>query len=252
MSTLILRAQQRAYANTGTVATPEYNLIGEGFTDLSQSKNAKEYSRQYIHESSERSDVVGYSPSLAYSFDMHSGDPVCEKLAEIADEEKRGEDAHIEIVLVHLWDKNASGKCRAFKRTYSAIPDSDGSGTDALIYTGTLKAVGEVIKGYFDETTKTFTADGGELGTLFIELVAGEDSTHTKVSDVVGEGSGTLKYKVGANITKPAYGTADTGYSALTLDTAISCAATNKIVVVEVSGGVIVAASAVTKVVVGS
>ena len=161
MNKLILRAQKRAYANTGTAVSPVYNLIGEGFTDLSQSKNAKEYSRKYVHEKSERSDVVGYAPSISYSFDMYSGDPVCEKIAKISDEEKIGEDAHIDIVVAHLWDES-DGKCRAFKRTYAVIPDSDGSGTEALIYTGTLKAVGEITKGWFDEQEKTFTADDSD------------------------------------------------------------------------------------------
>ena len=156
MSKLITRDQMQAYANCGA-EQEEYNLIGEGFTDLSESKNAKEYSRQYVHESTERSDVVGYSPSISYSFDMYQDDPVCEKIAEITDGEKTGNDAHIDIVVVHLFDGGASA-ARAFKRTYAVIPDSKGSGTEALIYTGTLKAVGTAVEGTFDTATKQFTA----------------------------------------------------------------------------------------------
>lgn len=37
-----------------------------GFTSMSESKNSTEYSRQYVDEASERSDVVGYSPSNDY------------------------------------------------------------------------------------------------------------------------------------------------------------------------------------------
>lgn len=39
------------------------------FTEFSQSKNAIEYSRQYVDEDFERSDVVGYAPSISYQFD---------------------------------------------------------------------------------------------------------------------------------------------------------------------------------------
>ena len=64
-------------------------------------------------------------------------------------------------------------------------------------------------------------------------MEAGADSTHTKVTAVDGEGEGDLKYKVGADITAPTTGIADTGYDALTLDAAIECADGDKIVVVE-------------------
>ena len=40
-----------------------------GFTEGSISKNPKEYSRQYIDEDGEQTDVVGYSPSMSYAFD---------------------------------------------------------------------------------------------------------------------------------------------------------------------------------------
>lgn len=35
-----------------------------GFTSLSDGKNSTEYSRQYVDEASERSDVVGYAPAI--------------------------------------------------------------------------------------------------------------------------------------------------------------------------------------------
>ncbi|MDE6502057.1 MAG: hypothetical protein K2L10_08240 [Ruminococcus sp.] len=41
----------------------------EGFTDLGYSQNPKEYSRQYVDEEFERTDIVGYAPSISYSFD---------------------------------------------------------------------------------------------------------------------------------------------------------------------------------------
>lgn len=252
MSKLITREQLQAFADVGAVGSPNFTLIGEGFTDLSESKNAKEYTRQYVHEKAERSDVVGYAPSISYSFDMYEDDPVCEKIARITDEEKTGDEAHVDVVVVHLWDEVSAGVCVAYKRTYAVIPDSKGSGTDALIYTGTLKAVGEKVAGKFTLATKSFVADTSTLGTLVIEVGAGTDATHTKVTDCIGEGSGTLKYKVGASVERPVYGASDSGYSALTLNTEISCAATNKIVVVESNGSTIVAASVVTKVKVGS
>jgi hypothetical protein len=137
--------------NTGDKGSEEYNLVGEGFSSFAEAKNPKEYTRQYVHEKSERSDVVGYAPSISYSADMYSGDPCVERVAKAADEEQVGNDAHVDIVTVNLWENVA------FKRTYAIIPDGKGDGTEALIYTGTLKAVGEVAKGTFDAATKKFT-----------------------------------------------------------------------------------------------
>lgn len=55
---LAMRNQWAAYMDTakttsGSAHTPSFNLMGEGFTDLSESKNPTEYSRKYIHEQSE-------------------------------------------------------------------------------------------------------------------------------------------------------------------------------------------------------
>lgn len=164
MSTLITRDQWRAFMNTGTSEAPTFKLIGEGFTSFSESKNPKEYSRQYVHEKSERSDVVGFAPSIAYSADMHSGDPCVERVAKAHDEEQIGNDAHVDIVAVNMWEKGSTDSTYvAYKRTYSIIPDTKGDGTEALIYSGNLKAVGEATKGTCtidaEGTTATFTAD---------------------------------------------------------------------------------------------
>ena len=58
-----------------------------GFTSMSDGKNATEYSRQYVDEASERSDVVGYAPSVDYEFDLYTNDPVQARIAEITDDE---------------------------------------------------------------------------------------------------------------------------------------------------------------------
>lgn len=151
MSNLISRDQWVAYMNTGTEGAEKYNLVGEGFSSFSEAKNPKEYTRQYVHEKSERSDVVGYAPSISYSADMYSGDPCVERVAKAADEEQVGNDAHVDIVTVNLWEDVA------YKRTYAIIPDGKGDGVEALIYTGTLKAVGGSVKGTFDKDSNTFT-----------------------------------------------------------------------------------------------
>ena len=58
------------------------------FTAMTNGKNPKEYSRQYVDEITERSDVVGYAPAIEYSFDLYADNPVHEQIAAIHDGEK--------------------------------------------------------------------------------------------------------------------------------------------------------------------
>ena len=43
------------------------------------------------------------------------------------------------------------------KTEYSVIPDECGDGTDALCYTGTMKAVGDITVGVFAKSSGTFS-----------------------------------------------------------------------------------------------
>ena len=81
-----------------------------------------------------------------------------DRIAEIHDGEKTGSDALVDIVIVDLFTE-ANGKHEARKRTYAVVPDADGDGTDALIYSGTLKAKSEIEEGtaVLSEDGKTVT-----------------------------------------------------------------------------------------------
>ena len=74
-------------------------------------------------------------------------------------------EAQVDIVVVDLFEqKTSETTCTARKRTWSVIPDTEGDGTDALIYKGSFKAAGEITKGTATTTdgwkTCTFTAGG--------------------------------------------------------------------------------------------
>lgn len=168
---LLQRADRVAFMNTDTTgSTPKFERM-TGFTTMTGSKEPKEYSRQYVDESTERSDVVGYAPGVEYSFDRHMNTPVHDKIAAISDNEMIGSDTHVDIVIVDKFTEDEQNRCEAVKRTYAVIPDSDGDGTDALIYSGNLKAVSKIIKGYAtsedDWATITFTEGTATVTTNF-------------------------------------------------------------------------------------
>lgn len=158
-SVLVTRSELLSYMNVGTTESPSWKLIGEGFTTFTESKNPQEYERHYVHEKSSRTDVVGYAPAIEYSTDFYTNNEVIAKIMKITDEELIGSDAQVEICHVHTWDVKSAATdstpatCGALFRKYAVIPDAKGDGTEALIYSGNLKAVGDVVKGTFNGTT---------------------------------------------------------------------------------------------------
>ena len=63
----------------------------EGFTELSNSKGTKEYTRQYVDEDFERTDVSGYSPEISYAFDRYKAHPVLDDIIYITENELIGQ-----------------------------------------------------------------------------------------------------------------------------------------------------------------
>lgn len=162
VSKLISRAEFLSFMNISKdAATQNFELMGEGFTELAEEKNPKEYSRQYVHEKTERTDVVGYATSISYSIDAYSNNNVIARISEVHDKELIGTDAQVDIVNVNTFE-GTQGAYKAYKRRYAIIPSSKGSGVEALVYAGTFKAVGDIVPGTFDIETKKFTPESGQ------------------------------------------------------------------------------------------
>lgn len=154
---LVLRCQWEAYMECGAGEAKKYHLVGEGFTTFPEAKNPKEYTRKYVNNKTEKTDVIGYSPSISYSVDYITNEPCVQEVVEIHEKEYVGTATHRNIVSVNCWDEKSDGEYAATKRTFAIIPSNKGDGTDALIYTGTMKAVSDIEHGTFNRETKAFT-----------------------------------------------------------------------------------------------
>ncbi|MDE6539909.1 MAG: hypothetical protein K2K66_06945 [Ruminococcus sp.] len=117
----------------------------EGFTDLSYSQNPKEYSRQYVDEDFERTDIVGYAPAISYSFDRYYGNKVLDDIVKITENEYIGDLMKRRIVTVDLTAHTGTSGGNAKMRTYAVIPDTNGDTTDCLTYSGNFKACGVLV-----------------------------------------------------------------------------------------------------------
>lgn len=109
----------------------------KGFDTISTAKNPKEYSRQYIDEEFEQTDVVGYTPVISFGFDQFTDNAVHTDIAAIFDGEKTGSDAVRSILIVDLSNDNA-----AIKRDFAVVAETEGDKTDAYTYSGSFRAKG--------------------------------------------------------------------------------------------------------------
>lgn len=145
---LVKRTGKLAFFGIGAAMSHTFTRM-EGFTDLKTSRGAKEFTRRYVDEDFDRTDVTGYSTSKSYAFDRHMGNPVHDDIINITENELTGQAAVREILVVDMTTvTEGSGKfyADAYRRQYAVIPDTDGDSTDCLTYSGTFKARGELEK----------------------------------------------------------------------------------------------------------
>ena len=143
---LVKRSDKVSFLGCVSDGSETFNRM-RGFTTLSGSKNPTEYSRRYVDEEFETTDVTGYSPSLDFGFDQYVGDVVHEEMVEILDNEKLGTEARRNIVTVDFSKSTGEGNYNAVKREYAIIGDAEGDSMDAYTYSGTFRSTGKRIVG---------------------------------------------------------------------------------------------------------
>lgn len=158
---MFVKRQDKVMFLEGTAS--DFNRM-KGFTTITTNKNPIEYSRHYVDEAFETTDVVGMSPSIDWEFDQKADDETHMKLTDIIDDEKIGDDAVIDLLQVDLTQAGTGeDSFVATKRAFAVIPGSEGSNINAYTYSGTFRVKGERILGEATSTdnweTCTFTPD---------------------------------------------------------------------------------------------
>lgn len=151
---LVRRADKVPFMK-GKIST-SYNRM-QGFTSYNTNKNPKEYTRQYIDQLFETTDLVGMSVSVDFGFDQYIGDPVHDYLTELIDNEVVGTDAVVEIIVVDFTKPVGVGY-KAMSRKFAVIPNTEGDSFDAYTYSGTFRVNSEVVKGTASATPKGLVA----------------------------------------------------------------------------------------------
>ena len=152
------RLQERsdvvAFLELPNGATPTYRRM-KGFTGLSISKNPRTYARQYVDETQEQTDVVGYSSGISFGYDKYVGDDVHDYISEIIDNEVIGTDAVVNILMVDITIE--SGR-NTWLRPFAVIADSEGDSMDAYTYSGTFAVKGDKTWGRATVSSDGMTA----------------------------------------------------------------------------------------------
>ena len=81
---LVTRDKKVAFMAVAGATDGTYTRMTK-FTEMSKSSNANEYSRKYVDQPGEDSDVTGYSPSYSYAFDQYVGNAVHDDIVKITD-----------------------------------------------------------------------------------------------------------------------------------------------------------------------
>ena len=162
MEKLVKRSGKVAFMDVSTTSIPNF-LRMRKFTEISKSKNPTEYSRTYVDEDGEVTDVTGYSEEISYAFDLYSGNLVHEKIVKITDDELTGDEALVKILIVDF-SKPVEDGYEARLRTYTTVPDTEGDSTDAYTYSGAFRKNSIMTKGIAtlnaDNTVATFKPTG--------------------------------------------------------------------------------------------
>lgn len=140
-------------------------VLGGVITEMTESSNPKEKTRQYIHQKSETVSITGFSNEFPITMDMVKNDKVFEYMYDLFRYRKTGTDLNIPHYIVNLWEQVESNGSpvantyRARKIIQSCnMTECNGAAGEQKQITGALKG-GEFVYGTFNTSTKTFTEE---------------------------------------------------------------------------------------------
>ena len=159
VSKIAKRSQVHVYMNTGTSGSPVWTRLGKGWKKFTENPNAQTESTLYICDDSSTTDVTSYEPNYAFECDLMHTNEAIKRIYDIAKGRKTGSDAIVDVVTVDAFEETDVNKsCTAYRENLSVQVTSI-DGEKKMSMSGNLNGQGDGIKGKFDLTAKTFTAD---------------------------------------------------------------------------------------------
>lgn len=151
------------YINTAlpSAASAVYVRLGKDLEEYNVEMNANvETKTNILGETSVNLD--SYQPQVSIEpYYAVVGDPLFERLQNIVDDRLTLDELKTEVVEVHLWESATAGKYTAYKEDAIIEVVSYGGDTTGYQIPFNTHTIGNRVKGTFDLSTKTFTADSG-------------------------------------------------------------------------------------------
>lgn len=159
--TVIRRHQYADYLNVGTSETPQWALMGTGFTTLDEEPGAQTESVKYVNEVSASSSIVSYETTFPFEAEQIATEEAITAIYEVGRNHYVGADAEFEYCRVELWNpaETDAGAKNTFeaRKFIVAAEVADFTGENKMTISGNLNAVGDPILGTFDTTALAFT-----------------------------------------------------------------------------------------------
>lgn len=156
-----MREKLMHFFNIGTAETPQYVLLGDGITSLTEEFNPESETKQYINQANGTTSIKSYTPSISVEKEYIKDDDLQDWINEKIKTLPTGSAAQSDYVRVNILETPSSGGgYKAVKRKCSYQFDSIGGDAGAeLMNAMTLGGIGDGITGTFDVSTNIFTAD---------------------------------------------------------------------------------------------
>ena len=157
----IARKWMAHFIDAATTGTANYVRLGADLEEYTVEMNANvETKRNILGDAS--TIIDGYEPQASVEpYYAVVGDPLHDRLQKIVDERQTLDDLKTTTVEVHLWeeDETTPGSYVAYKEDAIIEVVSYGGDTTGYQIPFNIHHVGNRVKGLFDLSTKTFTAD---------------------------------------------------------------------------------------------
>jgi hypothetical protein len=155
----VKRSEFATYLNIGTIAVPDWALLGDGITAASINYNPQTSEETYIHQDTGTTEIESYKPTMPIEATCKDGDDAWEYLDTMRKARAVLDDAVTEIVNVWLYETPTTGAYPAEKQGVSIQFDEfggDGGASNKMSFT--INYQGDPVVGTFNPTTLAWTA----------------------------------------------------------------------------------------------
>ncbi len=153
-----MREKLMHFFNIGTAEAPNYVLLGDGITSLTEEFNPESETKQYINQANGTTSIKSYTPSISVEKEYIKEDKLQQWINEKIKLLPTGTAAQSDYVRINILETADGTAYPAVKRKCSYQFDSIGGDAGSeLMNSMTLGGVGDGIQGTFDVEKLTFS-----------------------------------------------------------------------------------------------